>query len=92
MIRPLLSLDRLSFDEREGKICCRFGKKPEEVERMDYLSALVTHRQACLHPFCSDLYFPMMVEWENDTYEALPATAAENEFLIFKSNGICYII
>jgi hypothetical protein len=37
MIRPLLSLERLSLDEREGKVCYRYGEKPEEVERMDYL-------------------------------------------------------
>jgi hypothetical protein len=32
MRRPLLSLD-----EREGKVCYRYGKKGGEVERMDYL-------------------------------------------------------
>ncbi|MBC7362927.1 MAG: transposase [Candidatus Aminicenantes bacterium] len=37
MIRPLLSLERLSLDEREAKVCYRYGEKPEEVERMDYL-------------------------------------------------------
>jgi len=37
MIRPLLSLERLSFSEKEGKVCYRYGKEPEETERMDYL-------------------------------------------------------
>jgi len=37
MIRPLLSLERLSLDEREEKVCYRYGEKPEEVERIDYL-------------------------------------------------------
>ena len=37
MIRPLLSLERLSLDEREAKVCYRYGKDAEEVERMDYL-------------------------------------------------------
>jgi hypothetical protein len=37
MIRPLLSLGHLSLDEKEGKVCYRYGKKGEEVERMDYL-------------------------------------------------------
>lgn len=37
MIRPLLSLERLSFSEKEGKVCYRYGKKAKEVERMDYL-------------------------------------------------------
>jgi hypothetical protein len=37
MIRPLLSLERLSFSEKEGKVCYRYGKDVEEVERMDYL-------------------------------------------------------
>jgi hypothetical protein len=37
MIRPLLSLERLSFDEKEGKVRYRYGKEAEELERMDYL-------------------------------------------------------
>jgi hypothetical protein len=37
MIRPLLSLERLSLDEREGKVCYLYGESPEEVERMNYL-------------------------------------------------------
>jgi len=37
MIRPLLSLERLSLDEREGKVCYQYGEGAEEVERMDYL-------------------------------------------------------
>jgi hypothetical protein len=37
MIRPLLSLERLSLDEREGKVCYRYGEGAEELERMDYL-------------------------------------------------------
>jgi hypothetical protein len=26
MIRPLLSLERLSLDEKQGQVCCRYGK------------------------------------------------------------------
>jgi len=37
MSRPLLSLKRLSFDEKEGKVWLRYGKEEEEVDRMDYL-------------------------------------------------------
>jgi hypothetical protein len=37
MIRPLLSLERLSPDEREGRVYYRYGKDTQEVERMDYL-------------------------------------------------------
>jgi hypothetical protein len=37
MIRPLLSLERLSFSEKEAKICYRYGKDAQEMERMDYL-------------------------------------------------------
>jgi hypothetical protein len=36
MIRPLLSLERLSFLEKEGKVSYRCGKEGEEEERMDY--------------------------------------------------------
>jgi ribosomal protein S27E len=37
MIRPLLSLERLSLDEKEGQVCYRYGKGAKELERMDYL-------------------------------------------------------
>ena len=40
MIRPLLSLERLSFSEKEGKVCYRYGEGAEEVERMDYLELI----------------------------------------------------
>jgi hypothetical protein len=37
MVRPLLSLERFSFDEKEGKVSYRYGKESEELEWMDYL-------------------------------------------------------
>jgi hypothetical protein len=37
MIRRLLSMKRLSLDEREGKVGYQYGKGAEEVERLDYL-------------------------------------------------------
>jgi ribosomal protein S27E len=37
MIRPLLSLERLSLDEREGKVGYQYGKETQEMERLDYL-------------------------------------------------------
>jgi hypothetical protein len=37
MIRPLLSLERLSLDEKQGQVCYRYGKGAGELERMDYL-------------------------------------------------------
>jgi hypothetical protein len=37
MRRPLLSLERLSLNEREGQVCYQYGKTPQEMERMDYL-------------------------------------------------------
>jgi len=37
MIRPLLSLERLSFSEKEGKLSYQYGKEAEEAEQMDYL-------------------------------------------------------
>jgi ribosomal protein S27E len=37
MIRPLLSLERLSFDEKEGTLTYRYGKEGGEPEPMDYL-------------------------------------------------------
>jgi hypothetical protein len=37
MIRPLLSLERLSLDERAGKVCYRYEKEAREMEWMDWL-------------------------------------------------------
>ena len=37
MIRPILSLKRLSFDEADGKVCYQYSKDSSEFERMDYL-------------------------------------------------------
>jgi len=37
MIRPLLSLERLSLDEREGKVGYQYGEEAKQVEAMDYL-------------------------------------------------------
>jgi len=36
MIRPLLSLKRLSFDETEGKVSYQHEKNSSKQERMDY--------------------------------------------------------
>jgi hypothetical protein len=37
MVRPLLSLERLSLDEQEGRVAYRDGKETLETERMDDL-------------------------------------------------------
>ena len=37
MIRPILSLKRLSFDEAQGQIFYQYGKDSEKTERMNYL-------------------------------------------------------
>ena len=37
MIRQLLSLERLSLDEKEGQVSNRYRKASGELERMDYL-------------------------------------------------------
>ncbi len=37
MIKPLLSLKRLSIDKAEGKVCYQYGKDSSELEQMDYL-------------------------------------------------------
>jgi hypothetical protein len=36
MIRPLLSLERLSLDERTGQVGYRYGKSAQDIEQMDY--------------------------------------------------------
>ena len=37
MIRPILSLKRLSIDKAKGKVCYQYGKVSSELEQMDYL-------------------------------------------------------
>ena len=37
MIRPLLSLKRLSFDQAQGQVIYQYGKHSSKLERMDYL-------------------------------------------------------
>jgi len=37
MIRPLLSLKRLSFSEKEGQVNYQYAKEMPEKERMDYM-------------------------------------------------------
>jgi hypothetical protein len=37
MVRPVLSLERLGFLEREGKVSYRYGEEAKDEERMDYL-------------------------------------------------------
>lgn len=48
MIRTILSLGRLSLDEREGRVGFRYGKDAEEVERMDYLD-FIAHKGPLLY-------------------------------------------
>jgi len=36
IIRPILSLKKLSFDETEGKVSYKYGKGRAEEEQMDY--------------------------------------------------------
>jgi hypothetical protein len=40
MIRPVLSLERLSFLEQEGKVGYRHGEEGAEQETMDYLEVI----------------------------------------------------
>ena len=37
MIRPILSLKQLSFDETQGQVIYQYGKHSTESEQMDYL-------------------------------------------------------
>jgi hypothetical protein len=74
MIRPLLSLERLSLDEREGQVCYRYGEGAEEVERMDYLefiarvtSHIPDKRQVTVRylGLCKALHKPNYAEFKN---------------------------
>jgi hypothetical protein len=41
MIRPILSLKRLSLDEAKGQVVYQYGKNRTESEQMDYLEFIV---------------------------------------------------
>ena len=46
MIRPLLSLERLSLDEKQEKVCYRYEKQANDVERMDcpeFIAGVTSH-------------------------------------------------
>jgi len=73
MIRPLLSLERLSFSEKEGKVCYRYGKEAEELERMDYLEFIAQTTShipdkgqvmICYSGLCKALHKPEYAEFK----------------------------
>ncbi len=52
MIRPLLSLKRLAFDETEGKVSYQYGNLRAEEEQMDYLefiARIIRHLKLAFH-------------------------------------------
>ena len=55
MIRSLLLLQRLSFDETEGKVCYQYDKSQPREERMDYLEFILSLIVLLSLLFC--LYF-----------------------------------
>jgi len=64
MIRPLFSLERLSFSEKEGKVGYWYGKEAKEMERMDYLE----FRLSVFHDFLfvrdeRSAGFPILFAW-----------------------------
>jgi hypothetical protein len=63
MIRPLFSLERLSFSEKEGEVNYRYRKDAEEVERMDYLEFIFRN----LVGVAEDRSVPMMSQLPFDT-------------------------
>jgi hypothetical protein len=53
MKRPLLSLERLSLAEKEGRVFYRYVKGAEEQETVDYLEFIprvTSHHVAIYHP------------------------------------------
>ena len=52
MIRPILSLKRLSFDEAQGQVIYQYGKQRTDSEHMDYLEVIA---RAVLRILIADL-------------------------------------
>jgi hypothetical protein len=48
MVRPVLSRERLSLDEREGKVGYRWGREAVELETMDCLPTHVFEQVALM--------------------------------------------
>jgi len=59
MIRPILSLQRLSFDETEGRILYQYDKGKLETERMDYLEFIGRY-----YGLCKALHKPYYAEFK----------------------------
>ncbi len=58
MTRPLLSLERLSLNEMQAKVCCPYGKKAKDVDRMGYLEIIArvtSHETPSEYYSCSSL-------------------------------------
>jgi len=77
MIRPVLSLRRLSLDEAKGQVIYQYGKHSGETEHMDYLSAF-GHAQAGLE-FVARLPLISLIKdklW-SDTTDSMPMLTEE---------------
>lgn len=53
MIRPLLSLERLSLDEKRAQVCYRYRKDAQEMDGMDYLNIAVSRAIGALRVVAS---------------------------------------
>ncbi len=60
MIRPILSLERLSFDEKDKKVCYRYRNGADELEQMDYTGIQVGRPRGTLLR-CSDIPLPFLI-------------------------------
>jgi hypothetical protein len=92
MIRPLLSLERLSLDERSGRVGYRYGKEDKETERMDYLEfiARVTSHipdkgQVTVRYY--GLYADAHRGKVNKTHQAFPLQMVDQELRPIPSKG-----
>jgi len=61
MIRPLLSLERLSLDERTGKVGYQYGKEAKDVERMDSLEFIARVTSKTVNTIENGIYVPSTV-------------------------------
>lgn len=55
MIRPILSLKRLSIDKAKGKVCYQYGKDSSGLEQMDYLEFIARVIGVDINPDALDI-------------------------------------
>jgi len=93
MIRPLLSLERLSLDEKRAQVCYRYGREAGEMEGMDYLEFIarvtshIPDKGQVTVRYCGLYANAHRGKVKKASLEAFPLRMVEEELRPIPSNG-----